>query len=167
VAFQSATQRDAEVVPVGLQPQSGKADDALRLDGFAAGATAWLRFGEKFPVGFRLGAGALIGRVRDERAGTYAARNGATLEPPDVADQQSATYFYIHPEVSLGFRLSPKFELGAGIGSMMLIAPREPRWDNKKQFFTGVDGVATYPNDRLTGGFVFTIVPAIRARYDF
>ncbi len=166
-AFQAASGRSATVVPVGLAPQPGTADDQLRLDGAVVGATTWLRFGERFPVGFKIGAGAVLGRVRDDRQASFTARSGGTLAPPDVADMKSATYFYLDPEVSIGARIGDHFELGAAAAAFMLIAPAQPRWDDQKQFFAGQDGVATYPAEALTGAFVLAIVPSLRARYDF
>src|SRR5262249_12000987 len=73
---QNVHARGATVQPVGKPANGGRLDEALRLSGFLLGATAGLHLGDRFPVLMRLGAGALIGSVHDERQGSFTSSGG-------------------------------------------------------------------------------------------
>jgi hypothetical protein len=172
-AWQSVRGRASSVVPVGLAPQAGIVDDGLRLTGFVAGATIAYRGGQRFPIGGRLGAGALLGQMQDERFGRF---QGSVSGASGVTAVATARFFYIHPEVYAGVRLGAKFEVGASVGALVLVAITQPRFDSAKEFpgLTASDAgagarasLASFPSDTLTGNVVVAIVPGLRARYDF
>ena len=163
--FQSLDNRSASVVPVGLAPQPGTATDHVRLDGALVGASVWYRLGEKYPIGFRFAVGGLLGRVRDDRTGEFAARVSDNLKPPSLSDVQAARYLYFEPELSLGYRIGKHIDLAATMSVFFLYTPNEPRWDDQKSFYAGSDGVATYPNEKLTGNVIVVPMPALRLRY--
>ena len=165
-AFQSVEQREATLTPVGLTAQTGTVNDALRLDGFVVGATGSIRFGERFPFGFRLGAGALLGGVRDERSGRFTARDGTAIEAYPVADRPSTTFVYLAPEIYFGARIGKGFELGGSLAAYVLIAPSQPRWDPTIETSAGSDGRGSYGDDALTGAAIPVFVPSLRARYE-
>ncbi|WP_438002317.1 PEGA domain-containing protein [Sorangium sp. So ce185] len=177
-AVQSLEHRTASVVPVGAAaPSAGTANDALRLEGFLVGATAGYHVGERFPALFRIGAGALLGEVRDERAGTFelsrtpAAAEGeqaqTTFDAAPQVDFPWAAYLYLEPEVRVGLRLSERFELSAGMKILLLFALRKPTWDGTKAIPAGIDGIATYPAESVMGDFALMAAPGATLRYTF
>jgi hypothetical protein len=100
-AAQSVTGRATQLVPYSSNgqppPQQGTADDQLRLSAFLGGLSVFYHLGDKVPVLFRLGAGAMVGQVRDQRSGTFTAANGASYHAYPVVDFERATYFYLDP----------------------------------------------------------------------
>ncbi|WP_437627943.1 PEGA domain-containing protein [Sorangium sp. So ce1151] len=178
-AVQSLENRTASVVPVGVPPvpSAGTANDALRLGGFLVGVTAGYHVGERFPALFRIGAGALLGEVRDERAGTFelsrtpVAVEGeqarTTFDAAPQVDFPWAAYIYLDPEVRFGLRLSERFELSAGVKLLMLLALRKPTWDGTRAIPAGIDGVATYPAESVMGDFALMVAPGASLRYTF
>lgn len=178
VAYQGTASRAATVTPYGLSPEPGAADDQLRLNGFLAGGSAGWRLGEQFPLLLRLGAGVVIGAVRDQR--TRFTPNGGSnaddLVRVDAAESTaSAFYFYLDPEVRLSVRVGERFELSAGLQALVLFALAEPSFDDRQD--VGVShrvaenrerpGIANYPPDALTARTVALLVPSLGARYAF
>jgi hypothetical protein len=166
VAVQSVDKRDASITPVGLSARPGTLDDSLRIDGPVVGATVSYRFGDRFPVGIRLGAGALISRVRDERSGAFTARDETLFQSDAVASRASATFGYAAPEIYFGARLGRKLELGGSLAGLLLFAASQPRWDSSIETSAGSDGRGTYAPEVLTGAFVLSIIPSVRLRYE-
>jgi hypothetical protein len=123
VSFQRSSGRSTTLQPVGpLPPQHGTATDQLRLSGGIVGATGSYGFGETVTVRFRLGAGALLGSVRDVRQGTFTPRTGKAYETYPVEDAPAARYFYADPEVRLGWRFAKHFEARIGVELWLLFA---------------------------------------------
>src|SRR5262249_42295114 len=125
-AAESVSGRKTELIPNSKNndppPEQGTADDHLRLSAFMGGAHASYHFGESVPVLLRLGVGAMLGQVRDERSGRFTTRAGTTYNTYPRVDFPSATYFYIDPEVRAGLRLGQHIELSAGVQALMLLA---------------------------------------------
>ncbi|WP_231511150.1 PEGA domain-containing protein [Chondromyces apiculatus] len=167
VVAQQVTGRSATFTPNGLGPQSGTADDALRLTGFLGGATVGYHLGERFPALFRLGVGVMAGQMRDERRGHFRTSGGDTFDVDPVADFQSATYFYVDPEVRVGARFAQHFEVSAGVQALLLIAASQPRWNSSIELGASTDGIGRYPDETLMGEFVLMIAPGVSLRYDF
>jgi hypothetical protein len=154
-------------VPTGL-PASGTANDDLLLSGVLLGATASLHKGQRVPVTLRLGAGALLGTVRDQRNGTFT----TTVMPSQyqtgpVVVTPSATYVYLDPEVRVAWVVAPHVEVGVGVQALFLFNLTKPKWDDGLEVFASSDGVGTYGPDALTGSVVVLVVPGIGARYEF
>ncbi|AUX42890.1 hypothetical protein SOCE26_043280 [Sorangium cellulosum] len=167
-ATQHIEERSAELRPVGYQdPLRGTASDALRLGGFLAGATFGHHFGEDFPVLFRLGAGVLVGQVRDERTGRFRTTAGEWFNTTPVADFASATYFYVDPETRIGLRLGERWEVSGSLKLLLLIGLNKPTWDRTIQLAAETDGIGTYPQEPLMGDFVLMIAPGASLRYQF
>jgi hypothetical protein len=168
IALQSSNGRATTLQPIGNLPaQKGTAHDDLRLGGGMVGASFGYGGGEKYPLRVRLGAGALIGSVRDVRSGTFKTRAGKEYDTYEVVDTPPARYFYLDPEVRLGLRLGKHWEASLGVQILMLIAISQPKWDDRLALAASTDGVGTYPADKLTGGFVLMIAPGAHLRYDF
>lgn len=168
-ASQDVTGRPSTVTPLGLPPEQGTVDDALRLSGLLIGAMAGWHGGKSFPVGtLRLGAGALIGSVADERHGAFKTQAGTAYEP-NLSDAPGATYLYIAPEARLGARFFDRFELSVGAQGMILLGLSKP----VSSATTTVkvpdnEGVADFgSNDEELAGTMFVIVPNATIRADF
>ncbi|MFO0759551.1 MAG: PEGA domain-containing protein [Byssovorax sp.] len=170
-ATQTVKDRPATLSPVGRAvPDRGTLTDALRVRGFLAGAWAAYGFGERFPLRFRAGAGALVGKVTDTRTGSFSPSDptittpfsiGPVLESPGVA------WFYLDPELRAGIRIGQHLELSAGVEAMLLFTLTAPRWNAAHAINAATDGYATFPDDRLTSTVLFGLLPGLGARYDF
>ena len=88
----------------------------------------------------RLGAGALLGSVRDQRSGsaTTKERGLAGMTTPaipftfTVTESPAARYVYIAPEVRLGVRLGKHFEISAGVQALILVALSDAKWSDQR-----------------------------------
>jgi hypothetical protein len=167
-ATQQLDGRSATFRPVGYpQPLDGTASDALRLGGFLAGATFGYHFGEDLPALLRLGAGVLVGEVRDERTGRFRTTNEEWFNTSPVVDFASATYFYVDPELRLGLRLGERWELSGSLKLLLLIGLTKPRWDRTIQLAAASDGIGTYDRESLMGDFVLMFSPGASLRHEF
>ncbi|WP_437603382.1 PEGA domain-containing protein [Sorangium sp. So ce590] len=167
-AAQQIDERSATLRPVGYRdPLDGTASDTLRLGGFLAGATFGYHFGEDFPALLRLGAGVLVGEVRDERTGRFRTTGGEWFNTSPVVDFASATYFYADPEVRLGLRLGERWEVSGSLKLLLLIGLSKPKWDRTIELAAANDGIGTYDAESLMGDFVLMISPGANLRYQF
>jgi hypothetical protein len=159
---------DGDLVPAVNQPaRPALIDDDLALTGFMAGVLAGARFGERFPLTLRLGAGGYFAKLRAVRGGSFVTRASETFSTDDVEQKVSTTYVYVDPEVRLGARFWDNFEVAAGVHALMLIAPSQPRWDDQIEVDAGTDGIGSYTDDSLTGSLVFVPTPTVSVRYDY
>ncbi|WP_437296953.1 PEGA domain-containing protein [Sorangium sp. So ce426] len=179
LAYQETTTRAATVTPYGLSAEPGTVDDQLRLTGLVAGGSAWWHLGERSPLLLRLGAGVVLGTMRDQRRGFTPNNEGMNADDVvhvDAAESQaSAFYLYLDPEARLSVHVGERLELSAGLQALILFAPTEPRFDDRQD--VGVShrvatnrerpGVASYPDDTLTARTVVLFVPSLGARYAF
>ncbi|WP_165374046.1 MULTISPECIES: PEGA domain-containing protein [Sorangium] len=167
-ATQQIEERSAELLPVGYQvPLSGTASDALRLGGLLAGVTVGYHVEQRFPLLFRLGAGALIGQMRDEREGRFRTTAGEWFDTPPAATFSSAPYAYLAPEGRLGARVAEHFEVSASLKMLLLVALDQPRWDPTIEIPAASDGIGIYRPDSVMGGIVLMIAPGVSLRHDF
>jgi len=171
IASQNVTGRKTRLTPNSKNndppPQQGTADDRLRLSAFVGGAHASYHLGETVPVLLRVGAGVLLGQVRDERSGRFTTRAGKPYKAYPVVDFPSTTYFYIDPEVRVGVRFARHFELSAGVQALMLLALSQPRWSDTIEIAASTDGIGKYDPNPVMGGFVLAVTPTVGLRYDF
>ena len=168
MAFQGVEGRDAELYPVGVsEPDRGSADDDLRLSGALVGATIGYHVEQRFPLQFRVGAGVLLGQVRDERSGNFTARDGSVIYAAPAASFSSATYLFLDPELRIGARFAERFEVSAGAKLLVLIAPEPPTWDSTIEIPASTDGIGTYRPEPVMGDLVFMVAPGVNLRYDF
>jgi hypothetical protein len=168
---QSVTGRSTQLVPYAKDgtppPQAGTADDSLRLSAFMGGGSIFYHLGEKVPVLFRFGVGALVGQVRDERTGSFTTSHGVAYSTFPVVDVEKATYLYFDPEIRVGVRLADHLDLSIGAQVLMLLALSQPKWNPGIQVNASTDGIGTYKPEALLGQFLFGIVPTAALRYDF
>lgn len=171
-AWQDVTNRQATLLPaVNEAPISGQGTDRLRLSGFAVGGHLSIRYGEKIPFLARASGGVVIANVRDDRSGNFFPEAGEAIPIDTVTYAQDAIYAFANPEVSLGYRFTDHLMASFGLQAFLLIATQQPAWGAKLDAPIELDakaaGIATYPQDTLTGSVVFFVVPSLSARYDF
>jgi len=170
LATQNVTGRATDLIPRSKNdlpaPQPGTADDKLRLSAFLGGADVFYRAGDTIPVLFRLGVGAMVGQLRDERKGTFISGTTQVTASP-VVDFPMATSIYIDPEVRVGLRLGEHIDLSAGVQALMLVAIKQPTWDDTIELDAGPGGIGGYKADPLMGQFVLMLAPTVSFRYDF
>jgi hypothetical protein len=183
-AWQSVHERQVTIVPKGLDPQSGKSTDALRIMGGTIGVSASYRFGgEHWPLGVRLGTGVLYGSARDARdAGDFKSTQAGIGDASKVSVTQAPTtaaYFYLHPEAYFGYRVGKNFEIGGSLGALLFIPLVPPKFDATQPVTVDVPvedtisgarvrkSYATFPAESLTGPLFVAVAPGLRARYDF
>ncbi|HVY49345.1 MAG TPA: PEGA domain-containing protein, partial [Minicystis sp.] len=163
--------RAATIQATGLPASHGKADDALRVHGALVGATAGyaLDLASRVPAVVRVGAGALIGSVRDARTGTFPTRAGADVKLPEASSDPSTAMLYVDPEAQVGFRVNDHLQLFADVQALFLVAVKAPRWgdDANPPLVLGADGFAKYPTDTLVGTLVVVLAPGVGARWTF
>lgn len=168
IAAQDIEDRASSINPNGVeQSTSGVSDHSLRLQGFVGGATIGYHIGSQFPVLLRLGAGVVVGEVRDERSGSYLARDESSYDAYPVVSFPSATYIYLDPGVRAGILLADDLELSANVQALMLIAVNQPKWNDSLEVAAATDGIATYPDETLLGSFVVMVAPGANLRYTF
>ncbi len=170
LATQDVSTRSTELIPHAKNgvpgPLPGTADDKLRLSAFLGGADIFYRAGDQIPVLFRLGVGAMVGQLRDERSGTFTSGT-TTVQAAPVVDFPMATSIYIDPEVRVGIRLGEHVDLSAGVQALMLVAIKQPTWNDKIELDAGPGGIGGYKADPLMGQFVLMLAPTASFRYDF
>lgn len=182
LAVQSVSGRTTDLVPYSTNgkppPQSGTADDSLRMNAFLGGANLFYRLGDKVPVMFRLGAGALVGQLRDERSGKFKTSQGNAYNVDPAVTLTTAKYIYINPGVKVGVRLGDHVDLSIGAQMLVLIALSQATWNQSIEVNAGprptkadptpkTDGAGTYRGDSIMGSVVLGVVPAASLRYDF
>jgi hypothetical protein len=163
---QRVSGRTSALLPMGKPSNAGTADDAVTLGGFTVGVAGGWHSGGRFPVLVRLGAGAFLGAVRDERSGTFHASGGAAYSAGPLQDSEVARFFYLAPEARISWAFADRFELGAGLSALVLVALSRPRWDASKAV-VGPDGLARWSAEDLTGKAVLLLVPSITLRAGF
>jgi len=164
---QKRNARPAELTPIGRGPNTGQLDDALRLSGLVIGGSAGLHLGDRFPGLFRLGVGALIGSVSDDRTGNFETAAGTAYDTGTLSDSSGATFLYLAPEARVGMRLGKHVELSAGVAAMVLIALGRPEWQNDAPVLAAEEGQASFGKEPLVGQAFVVLTPGLGARYDF
>ncbi|MEM6786662.1 MAG: PEGA domain-containing protein [Myxococcota bacterium] len=168
LASQAVTGRTAELSPIGFSdPTIGTANDDLRLQAFLAGGTLGYHLGDRVPVVLRLGAGILVGEVRDQRQGTFATRRGSTFNTFPVVAFPRATYFYVDPMARVGYRFADHFEISAFVRALLWVNLETPRFDDTLEVAADTDGIGTFVADDVMGSFIVGAVPGVNLRYDF
>ncbi len=170
LAEQSIQGRAASLQPVGLSGQAeGVLDHTLAIRrGFLVGPWVGFSFGERFPVHLRVAAGPLFAWIGDTRTGTFdPVRDGPSYPVGPLSVSAFTPFVHVTPDVRIGYRVTPRFEVSLGLDALVLVALDEPAWDANRQVNAGVDGIGTFPADRFVGRVIFGIAPGLGARYDF
>jgi hypothetical protein len=164
---QQTTGREAELRIVGRAPSSGTANDSVKVRGLMVGGFASYTLGDRFPVRLRLGMGAVIGAVSDTRTGSFRTTElDARYDIGPVIQVHSMVWFYVNPEVRVGFKIGEHLELGAGVSIPLLVAPQPAQWTESWGINAFSDGWGSFERQDLTSGIVFAIAPGISARYE-
>ncbi|WP_437306851.1 kelch repeat-containing protein [Sorangium sp. So ce388] len=170
---QTVTARRASLEIQDPLPEStGTVDDALALSGLLAGGWAGLSLGGRTRLSMRLGAGVLLGAVRDERSGTFNSSSGFEFHLDPTAARDAASFFVMTPEVRAGLRVGKHLELTAGLAASVLVRLKEPVWTNPAQGVYGrIDAergfFGRFEEESLAGEVLVAIAPGIGARYTF
>jgi hypothetical protein len=175
IATQSVKGANAngELVPYhdtdGLPPpQNGTSDDAVRLSAGLAGAQLFYHVGEKVPLLLRLGAGVMVGRVRDSRTGHFTASDGTADPLFPVTDMETAVSVYLDPEVRVGIHLGQHVDLSLGAQALLLVGVRQPTWNPDIKISAGHDGIGNYKDQNpMTAPFMIAVTPNASFRYEF
>lgn len=182
-AAQSVSGRKETLQPRGFgdvvdTSRNGTSDD-LSLSAFLGGLHVSYHLGDKVPFLARLGGGALVGQVRDERSGKFYLADGKTSYDVDHAlTRAMAAFAYTDLTLRLGLRLGEHAELSAGVQALLLFAIVQPKWDSSLEVYTGkhptkanptppTDGAATYKADPLVGSLLVGVIPTASFRYAF
>ena len=178
-AAQTIANRTATITPIGIGSYSSDAvTDELWTRGFTAGVGIGLKFGDRFPVGFRLGVGGYFGSFTDVRTGDYVTQGpsssalppGFTPTPYTVEAGQSFTMtaFYVMPEIRAGVRVRKNLDVHLSLGGILLVMPDVPKWNPEDAIVkAGKDGWAQFDKETLTGRVQFVGTPGLLVNYRF
>jgi hypothetical protein len=149
------------------QANRGTVLDHLRLAGLLAGAEADYAMGTSWPFTLRVAAGALIGAVTDTRTGAFVDSVGLGYEVSATA-RSRASYFYVSPELRLGYRVAEHFEASVGAKLFVLAAIARPTWEGEEPIAaTDTDRGGVFAPASLTGGIMIGVVPSLALGYSF
>jgi hypothetical protein len=166
-AFTTLAGRSETVDPQGPALHHGVVDDRLRLAGLMAGADAEYGVGSHFPFVARFTAGALLGAVTDERSGTFVDSAGASYDV-SVTQYPRASYFYVGPEVRIGYRANEHFDVTLGAKLLFFAALTQPSWDDGELVYAGeTDRGGLFPATSITGELLIFAMPSVALRYAF
>jgi hypothetical protein len=175
VLFQKIKGRPADLVPQGLAPNHGTADDDLRLSGARIGASAAIRrvIGARpggtrsgFLYSARLGVGAVIGDMRDTRTGTFTNNIVAgSYDVSPVAESLGLRYGYVAPELLIGHTLGEHFEIAIGAELLFLMAFSQPTWQDAHVVLAGKEGEARFGQQTVAGRFLLAPAPGLSLRF--
>lgn len=180
-AGETVSGRTTGIKPNGIERYTTTAlTDDLWLRGFTLGLGLGAKFGDRFPIGFRLGLGGFFGSFTDLREGkptTWGKSETTAVTPPgfmptayDIQAGQSFTMtaFYVMPEIRVGVRLKKNFDLMLSLGGTLLISQTAPIWIPDDAIVSaGTDGAARFDKDTLADRVQFVATPALLANYRF
>ncbi len=112
--------------------------------------------------------GLAFATVTDTRSGAFAPQGGGPDIQVGPVTLSSLTLFgYAAPEVRLGVRVGEHLELSAGAEALVLVPLSRPSWPADHPVNAGIDGIGTFPSERLLGFAAFAVTPGLGLRYDF
>jgi len=181
---QQVDNRTESLRPVGLPENPGQASDKLSLQGLNAGATAWFRRGKPWGWAAQIGAGVVLGTVRDARSGDFttatskvAGGAGLPYTIDTVAESSPARFLYVSPEARVTYRFLPRAEVGFGVQVMVLAALLQPKWTDKRPLLTGscgaqasgciTDGQARFGEKTTSSQVIVLVNPGASLRFEF
>lgn len=153
--------------PDALRVDTGRIDDTLAMHAFIVGASVAFDAGETLFFRGRLTAGAAIAALTDRRSGAFtSAVDGSSYAIAQIAETRDAQFFAIIPDVHLGWRVGPAFEIGGSVYALGLIGLNAPGWQNDDDVHApGFLGF--FETARLTSSALFAVAPAIDATLSF
>jgi hypothetical protein len=180
---QKLSGREAPLTPVGRPANQGKAFDKLWLQGVTIGASVGVRTASKWPLTFRVGGGAFLGKLTDTRSGRYTTNPDSTGQSVDyridgLEESKPARYAFAAPEIRIGRRLGRRSELSFGVQGLFLFALTQPKWEDDHPVLTGncgatptpgcfTEGEGTFGTQNLAGKLVILVAPQLGFRQDF
>jgi hypothetical protein len=165
----SITNRATSVISAN-GADAGQASDALLLSGALAGAGAEYQVMHPIDMTVRAGAGALLGGLRDERAGQFVNSVpgvGDAKYPVDVSQRATAVYGFLSFGADLGYRVTGRLRLSAGLDVKLLVAFEEPAWDPDAAFQVEGARESSFERETFSGRSMVIFGPFAGARYDF
>lgn len=177
--FHAAQRREgvtSTALPYGLPAHPGRTNDALSLTGPTFGGSLGYVTGERFPVLIRLGAGVLVGTASDTRDGTFSTPSGDAYALPERSLGAVKASLYVEPEVRLGYRVTRKVTVEAGVrGFVLAFLGDVPRWGDQKELSLGrcpnadpnvCAGRGTYAPMDLFSNVLFLFGPTLAVRME-
>ncbi|XXT24415.1 PEGA domain-containing protein [Sorangium sp. So ce429] len=146
----------------------GQVDDVLRLRGLFLGAWVGYALDAGLPIHFRLGAGGVFGSISDARRGSFTARteDAPAYSVGTVVGTQAARFVFVTPEVRVGWSLSARVEVNAGLEVPVLLPVPRPGWREVDGIHAGPDGYGWFSAETLVGGVVVGVTPTVGARFE-
>jgi PEGA domain len=160
-------ERTAVARVVGRTPNTGTADDQFSFRGGSVHGFVGYGFGEKIRGILRLSVGLSFGSFADVRTGSLESNDGTPYAVGPLEQYQWLQLFEVIPEFRVGYRISPRIELSAGIKIPLLTPISTPIWNPAQAFTAGTDGYGYYDSATLVGSPFVAIVPTISALYEF
>ncbi|MFO0757291.1 MAG: PEGA domain-containing protein [Byssovorax sp.] len=172
---ENVTRRETKLIfnKEGLDPDSGLADDRLRLHGVLLGGWGGWSFSERPSFHVRIGGGAFLGSLEDARSFKGTASDHTSFRVGVVTETHSARLIYVDSELRMGLPLSSNVEVGVGIAIRALARVSELQWGRSPTqntphlVFAGNDRSGTFLHEDLMENVIFLFTPGIGARYDF
>lgn len=160
-------ERSTSAMVVGRSPNLGTADDQFSFQGGSAAGFIGYTFGDKIRAIMRFSAGLVFGTYSDSRTGSFTSSDGTPYAVGPLEQYHDVTFFEATPEFRLGYRISPRFELSAGIKMPLLTPLSTPIWDPTQAFTAGTDGYGYFNSGTLVGSPFVVFVPTVGALYQF
>jgi len=162
--------------------RSSDFEERLRLTGpFFGAGLAW-RFFRRFPVSGRVGAGLAVLHTSSSSSGTFISEPGASARRVTIEEQAAWLVTpFISSELRVGYTVSKRLSVDAGLGLRLFVPARTPRRDTDPTFGGADDravalpdqpgdvrkaGVLTLPRERIAGAFL-ALAPTISLRLAF
>jgi hypothetical protein len=181
-AGQTIENRTTTIKPVGINAYSSNAvDEDMWMRGFSAGVGVGVKFGERFPIGLRLGVGGFFGSFTDARTGNFATHGPATTmevgaptftpvpySVKKVEQSSTLTAFYVMPEIRAGVRVQKNLDVMLSLGGILLISAEAPKWVPEDTVVSaGSDGLAKFQKETLADRVQFVATPGLLVNYRF
>jgi hypothetical protein len=175
-ATQYADSRPAIVQYVGGNDPGHARDRLSMLVGSFGFSISYVPPGVWAPI-VRMGAGSLVGTLRDERDGEFThssvAESGVShvIYDVHVSESRTAIYGYLSLAVQANIRVTQSIFVGVGVEAMAMFAIVQPRWESR--VLCGADsvcppgGVSWFGNGSLSGRALFIAEPFVRVGYSF
>jgi len=180
---QTVSNRGIKIDPAGIDlvtANQGTDRDILTKQGFTAGIGVGVKFGDRFPVGIRVGIGGFFGGFSDQRSGRFNTNPpmGATLPngtqavqteyPISTTQGSTLTAFYVMPEIRAGVRVKKNLDIMLVVGGTLLISPDAPKWVEEESIVeAGTDGLATFKDEKLAERVQFIGASGLLVNYRF
>lgn len=183
-AGQKIADRATTIEPTGIEPNKILLNDDLSKYGVTAGLGVGVTFGDRFPIGLRLGVGGFFGAFSDKRtsgeggvAATGVLKGSTQVIAPgfaansysvDVSQSFTMNAFYVMPEIRFGVRVRKNLDVMLSLGGILLVSSEAPKWAPEDAILeAGTDGLAQFEKETLADRVQFVGTPALLVNYRF